>query len=367
MRKNIRRSLMVAAAASGIWALSTAGASAAELPVPSDAGSAVAGTTEKAAKAEKAEKAGEGGRGAVADTVRRATDTVKETTGTVEDVSREIRENLPSKGIPENGLPTNTLPIGDLPTGAADGVTGKLRGTDAAVPAVPADPAVPGVHDVSGHLPPRTLPALAVPGVPALPAAPGVPAVPAVPAGPSVPATGEPAGGLPAAPVRPEQLTAVLKSRPTEETVTTARNTVATVHPVIDNVSGLVPPARLVQLHARATAYQLATDAARTVDCALSTTAPFVESTYYRTEALGHGTAGDLGAFAHGVASDSAVYAHELVGTGVHGNVDRLVAHTATNVAVLITAPTKRDLTDPANVPADVPVGPVASQVPAGL
>lgn len=405
MRKNIRRSLMVAAAASGIWALSTAGASAAALPMPSGAGSAVGGTVEKA---------GEDGKGTVADTVRRATDTVKETTGTVENVTGEVREELPSKGIPENGLPTNTLPTntlptGGLPAGAADGVTGKLRGTDATgsvegakgaggqvfdrtghaskaikearkdvrsttdglpvAPGVPAVQALPGVPtgpvvpSASGVPALPTVPAL--PAVPAAPTAPPVPAVPTpgVPSVPSAPSAGELAGALPAAPLRPEQLTALLKGRHAEETVSNVRNTVATAHPVIDNVTGNVPAVRPVALHGRATGYQFAADAAKTVDCALSTTAPLAESTYYRTQALTQDPSGDLGTFAQAVAADSAVYAYELAGTGVHGNVDELAAHTVTNVGSLVTSPTERDLTDPANIPGL----PVASQVPAGL
>ncbi|QPP06927.1 hypothetical protein G4Z16_11630 [Streptomyces bathyalis] len=184
-----------------------------------------------------------------------------------------------------------------------------------------------------------------------------------VPAVPSAPSAGDLAGALPAAPLRPEQLTAVLEGRHAEETVGTVRNTVATAHPLIDNVTGNVTAVRPVALHARATGYQFAVDAARTVDCALSTTAPFVESTYYRTTALTQDASGDLGTFAEGVAADSAVYAHELAGTGVHGNVDKLAAHTVTNVGSLVTAPTKRDLTDPANIPGL----PVASQAPAGL
>ncbi|OEV07403.1 hypothetical protein AN218_29280, partial [Streptomyces nanshensis] len=135
MRKTIRRSLLVAAAASGVWALSTAGASAAELPVGSDAGSTAHGAVEHV---EKAGHAGESAAGTVRGTD--AGDTVRHLTGTVGDTLRGVQQKLPSKGIPENGLPTNTLPTGglstgDLPTeglpsGAQDRVAGTLHGTD---------------------------------------------------------------------------------------------------------------------------------------------------------------------------------------------------------------------------------------------
>jgi hypothetical protein len=246
MRKNIRRSLMVAAAASGIWALSTAGASAAELPVSS--GTGTTGTLDAVDDAvEEVEKTAHNADGTLVGTVGSAKETVRRAPGTVEDVVGGVTGKLPSKGIPENGLPTNTLPTGSLPTsdlptgplpsGAAHGVTGTLHGTDgpgalqeagaaaqhvsdhagqankavkearnglrSAPAGLPAEPTLPDLSAVPGevarHLPPHTLPAVSVPGAPVVPGLPepGVPAVPyaaevpSVPGVPSVPAAGE--------------------------------------------------------------------------------------------------------------------------------------------------------------------------------
>lgn len=242
MRKNIRRSLMVAAAASGVCALSTTGASAAELPAHSDASSTVDDAVEEA------DIAGDPGKGTVAETVRGAADTVQSANGTVEDVTRGVTGKLPSKGIPENGLPTNTLPTGGLPGGAA--------------------------------------------------------------------------GGVP--------------------------------------VEALPPAARGAGMQARPMAYQSATDVAVTADAATAATAdtaPFAERTYVRAQEFAHGAAGDdLGDFGGGVASDAVPYAHEL-GTGVHGNANELGRHAVTDVRILVTAPGKRDLSDPTNVPGQAPAG----------
>ncbi|OEV28486.1 hypothetical protein AN219_20520 [Streptomyces nanshensis] len=181
---------------------------------------------------------------------------------------------------------------------------------------------------------------------------------------PGTPSAGDLTGGLAVAGLRPERLTDELKAGHAQETAGKVRNTVATAHPVIDGVSGAVlpPVARGAALQVRALGYQVALDAAVTVDCASATTAPFAESTYHRTHVLAHDVTGHLGAFGAGVASDALPYAHEL-GTGVHGNADEMASHVVTDVRLLITAPAKRDLTDPANIPGP----PVASQVPAGL
>ena len=229
MRKNIRRSLIVAAAASGIWALGTSGANAAELPVSTDT---VTGTVEKADE------------GGLTDTVEEVTDTVRKTT---EGVTRGVTEKLPSKGIPENGLPTEhpaapTASPLTASSGAVDGAGSEVgKVTDRADQArdavkeaqdklgsagreLPAAPAtVPGVE--VPQLPPRTLPTVALP---ARARGPGVPHVPTVP---PAPATGDLVSGLAAAGVRPEKLICVLKGDHAQHVARQGPQVVATSEP----------------------------------------------------------------------------------------------------------------------------------------
>ncbi|HEV7627301.1 MAG TPA: hypothetical protein VGO89_12460, partial [Streptomyces sp.] len=282
MRKNIRRSFVVAAAASGIWALGTAGAGAAELPVSSDA---VTGTVEKTGKGDPADELGD------------ATRTVRKTTA---DVARCVTEKLPSKGIPENGLPTNTLPTGDLlkgdlPTdrvggavedaagrqGKVTGTTGyaakavkearkDIRSATRELPATTAVGAVPGIE--VPQVRPSSLPA------PALTAVPQVPHLPTVP---SAPATGDLVGGLAGASLRPEQLTGVLLADHAQRTLGRVRTAAATAQPFIDraNAAVLPPFAGELVVQVEVVADQGATDTAVTVDDAAATSAPFTEST----------------------------------------------------------------------------------------
>src|ERR1044072_3385860 len=81
MRKNVRRSILVAAAATGIWALGSAAASAAETPsVPStdSVASTVDGVTDKVT--DTTDK--------VTDTTGKVTDTVDGATGDAADTSK---------------------------------------------------------------------------------------------------------------------------------------------------------------------------------------------------------------------------------------------------------------------------------------
>lgn len=371
MRKNIRRSLIVAAAASGIWTLGTAAASAAELPVSADS---VTGTVEKADKGDPAGTAGE------------ATDTVGETT---EGVIGGVTGKLPSKGIPENGLPTNTLPTDNLSRtveGTVDGVRGQLPvdARDAAgtvgdakgkagkaldgtghadkagkalkdaerkagsatgnLPGAPALGDLPGV-DVA-PLPPRTLPA------------PALPAVPQVPGVPSAPGAGDLVSGLAGAGVRPELVTDRLKGDHAQQTVATVQAGVSTARPLIDRAGNTVLPAygSNLALHVQLVAGQAAADAAVTADAAASTSAPFAQSTVHRAHTLAEGAhtaggdvAGHVHAFGEGACDDAVPYAAEL-GAGAHGNVNGAVVHVVSGVQV-VEVPSTRDLTDIANVP----------------
>lgn len=354
MRKNIRRSLIVAAAASGIWALGTSGANAAELPVSTGT---VTGTVEKVHK------------GGLTDTIDEAKDTVRKTT---EGVTRGVTEKLPSKGIPENGLPTNTLPLDGLPTDRVDGAVegagsevGKVTdGTDRVGQAVKDAqdkvgsagrdlPAVPGVE--VPQLPPRTLPTVALPAVPE---------VPQVPTVPSAPATGDLVNGLAAAGLRPEKLVCVLKGDHAQQVVGTVRKAVSTAQPLIDRATGtVVPPfAGEIVVQVEVVADQAATDTAVTVDDAAATSAPVVESTAVRTHALAENVTGELRHFGDGVGEDAVPYAHDL-GAGLHRNVNGLAIHVISGVQV-ITVPSTGDLTDAANIPG-LPAVPQLPAVPA--
>ncbi|MCH6162152.1 hypothetical protein [Streptomyces marispadix] len=415
MRKNIRRSLMVAAAASGIWALSTAGASAAELPVST--GTGTTGTVDAVDDAvEEVERAAHNADGTAVGTVGSAKETVTRTPGTVEDVVSGVAGKLPTKGIPENGLPTNTLPTnglptgslpsGSLPSGAAHDVTGPLHGTDApgavegartavqhashhagqankavkearkdlrsATAGLPAEAALPDLSAVPGevtrHLPPHTLPAVSVPGAPVVPGLPepGVPAVPSatgvpsVPGVGSVPATGEIADGLAAAGLRTGRLTAALDGGNAQDTVGEVRRAVSTAHPILDGASGAVlpPVARGRALHVRPAAYQAATDVAVTADHASAATAPFAEAAYVRSQALAdEATGGEAGDVTRGVGdfgrgvASDAVPYAHTTGTGLHADAQETASHAVTNVTATVAAPPRQDLTDAANFP----------------
>ncbi|MFC4492697.1 hypothetical protein ACFPA8_00915 [Streptomyces ovatisporus] len=375
MHKNIRRSLMVAAAASGIWALGTTGANAAELPVSADT---VTGAVDEA------------GKGGLTSTLDGATDTVKKTTD-------GITGKLPSHGIPENGLPGNTLPtagvseavsdtLGSVTGGRVDGVTGKLPQAGAASDAVEsargaADKAVDesgratkaikeaqkGVRPVTAPLPGPVgnLPGAVVAQLPAhtLPAAPlpAVPGVPGVPALPSAPATGDLVNGLAAANFRPEPVTGVLKGDHAQQALGTVRTAASTAQPVVDGsgvVSVLPPHVGSVIVHVQPAVDQVATDVAVTVDDAAATSAPFAESTVGRTHTLVHEVHGAADDFGHGVAADAVPYAHATA-AGLHRNVDTTVADAASAVQIYV-VPSTRDLTDAANIPGL----PSASQLP---
>ncbi|MBR7678450.1 hypothetical protein KDA82_36890, partial [Streptomyces daliensis] len=88
MRKNIRRTVVLAAAASGIWALGAATASADELPVAPDAGSVT--DSLKGADADSA--------------TGTVTDTVDGLKGEVQDTTDSVTQKLPTKRVPETGL-----------------------------------------------------------------------------------------------------------------------------------------------------------------------------------------------------------------------------------------------------------------------
>ncbi|MFD4336069.1 hypothetical protein ACFWPP_02425 [Streptomyces anulatus] len=114
MHKNMRRSIAVAATATGMWALGTAAASADELPVSvplstPDLAAEVPDTTEAVeavtdTKVLKDAKSVDGITGA--DGVK---DTLTEAGGNAADAA-DVRDGLPSEGGPSDGLPSDRLP-----------------------------------------------------------------------------------------------------------------------------------------------------------------------------------------------------------------------------------------------------------------
>ncbi|SCK15820.1 hypothetical protein H181DRAFT_01072 [Streptomyces sp. WMMB 714] len=383
MHKNIRRSLMVAAAASGIWALGTTGANAAELPVPTDT---VTGAVDEAGKG-----------GGLTSTVDGAAGTLKKTT---EGVTEGVVGKLPTNGIPENGLPSNTLPtagvsealgdtLGAVTEGRTDGVTGGLPNAGAASGAVgtaqgaagkaldetgraskaikevqkgvrPATAPLPApaAHDLTdlavAELPARTLPAVDLPGAPRVPAL------------PSAPATGDLVNGLAAASVRPEPVTGALKGDHAQQALGTVRTVASAAQPVVSGsgvVSVLPEHVGSVIVHVQPAADQLASDVAVTVDDAAATSAPFAESTLGRTHCLVHEVDSAVLHFGHGVAADAVPYAHATA-AGLHRNVDTTVADAASAVQIYV-VPSTRDLTDAANIPGLPGVSQLPVNVPA--
>ncbi|GDY43469.1 hypothetical protein SANT12839_043510 [Streptomyces antimycoticus] len=124
MRNNLRRSILVAAAATGIWALGSAAANAAENPaVPTTDGvtSTVDGLT----------KTVDGVTGGVADTSK-VTDTAKKTVdgaaSTVDGVTAPVRDRVPgAANLPRVSDVTKTV------EGTTDGLTGDAAKPDKVV------------------------------------------------------------------------------------------------------------------------------------------------------------------------------------------------------------------------------------------
>src|ERR1044072_7425558 len=136
MRNNVRRSILVAAAATGIWALGSAAANAAEAPrVPStdSVTSTVGGVTERVTDTtdkvtDTTDK--------VTDTTGKVTDTVDGATGDVADTSKlndSAKKTVDGvtgsvddtvDGVAKGQLPDVSKTTRDVTGGALDGVTG---------------------------------------------------------------------------------------------------------------------------------------------------------------------------------------------------------------------------------------------------
>lgn len=322
MRSNIRRSLAVVTAASGIWALGAASASADTLPLNPEAGT-----------------------GVVTDTV----DTVK---GAAEGVTQK----LPTKSIPENGspvdavkgltegeLPTDQLPVGseagtDAVTGAVDSAKNTAKGlatnkaaklAKAQKPAKAAELAK--VQEVAQDLQGATQGGL-----------------------PQAPSAALLFDGIAGVGVTPSTVTDVLASGYAQRSVDTARATVAKAEPVVGKVTGRLPlPSAVERSAAKVSPFVggTASDAARVVDNAGATTAPYAEGVVTEAQALGHGVTSDVAGAGAALAATGVPFAHTL-GTGVAGDTQHLVANAADGVQQIGTVPGAGDLTDAANLPA---------------
>ncbi|MDC7337331.1 hypothetical protein PQR15_13475 [Streptomyces lydicus] len=246
MRSNIRRSIVVAAAATGLWALGSVAANAAELPVSSDLPSTgtVTGATQQLPT------------GDVAGT---ATKTVKKVAGTAQKTVGGVAGKATGAlgGVSTQNLPTGKLPqLGDA-TGAVDGAKKLLGGADLpktgqvqkAVDPKKAKKVTKAVKKAVKVAKGAGLGKLSdgtVPSVPSLPATPGVPAanlpggLPTLPKAPALPKAPGSAdnllAGLAGAGIRPEQLTQQ------------AQAALATARPVVDNAAAdaLPPVARRI-------------------------------------------------------------------------------------------------------------------------
>ncbi|AXK32939.1 hypothetical protein DVA86_10040 [Streptomyces armeniacus] len=362
MRKNIRRSLVVAAAASGVWLLGAATASADEQP-------AVPGT------------------GAVTDTVDGARNVTDQLPADAPDAQLPADAQLPSvpsaPSTPETpNLPTVPDTTSDLRS-EVDGLQDRLPRTevvdkvaDKPVKKVkPVKRATKAAKDVRKAVRQAVdggsvLPA--VPGLPAAPNAPTVPNAPAVPAHPSVPGT----DGLPAAPeapvvpsvpaapntadlitaiggagVRPDQVTTLVEGAGTGQLTGTVKTTLATAQPTVDRASeSLLPPlARRTVAKVLPVAEQAVADTEVATDNALATTTPFA-----------HGAVTDTAAFTQNITADTVPYAWTL-STGAAYDVRTLADNAVAGTQRVTVVPGAGELTNAASVPAL----PVAATLPA--
>ncbi|AJC56487.1 hypothetical protein GZL_03901 [Streptomyces sp. 769] len=373
MRSNIRRSIAVAATATGLWALGSVAANAAELPATPDlpAVGTVTGATQHLPT------------GAVTGTVQKAAGTA---TKTVRGAAGK------ATGVLGGGVSADKLPTGQLPQagGIVDGVRqlvggAGLPGANAgdvqkAVDGKQAKQAVKQLSKVAktadlgkaGKLVNGKLPALpklpAVPGVPAakLPGGlpkglPGVPALPKTPGLPKAPGSADNLlAGLAGAGLRPEQLTKQ------------AQGALATARPVVDRTAAdVLPPVAArtvakvlpVAQGAVGNVGALAGDAARRatpfVTVVDGRVQVFVQNVQGEAVPFAQGVAGQATVLAQGVGSDAVPFAQGLVTVVVTDGKGTATAAVAGARGLAPAVPANvADLTNAANIPA-VPALPV--------
>ncbi|MEU8824162.1 hypothetical protein [Streptomyces sp. NPDC048636] len=390
MRKNIRRSLLVAAAATGIWALGTAAASADELPaVPSTDSvtstvdgvgetakdtASTGGLTDTSGVTDTAKKTVGGAPSTVADTVKGglpATDGlpgVPDASGTVDGVTGGATADADADKVAKKAAKKADKAVQkakkatdlDLPTGEVPGVVPQIPalGSLPTVPDTSALPAAGSVPSVDGTVP-AELPA-------ELPATPKPPAVPG--------SADDLLGALGGAGVRPEQLTGK------------AQAAADTARPAVDGAaSDVLPPAAHRIVVKVVPVAQLAVgDAGVLAGDAVDHTTPYAG--YVTGSAQGHvlGTASNVVPFARDTAAGAVPVARSVVvttvpfardlatgtvpfaqglGTSVAADAQVTVGNAADGAKSLLPAvPT--DLTEAANIPA-LPVLPaVPADVP---
>ncbi|MYT33247.1 MULTISPECIES: hypothetical protein [unclassified Streptomyces] len=315
MRTNIRRSIAVAATATGLWALGSVAANAAELPATPDL--PAVGTVTGAA--------GHLPTGAVTGTVQKAAGTA---TATVNGLAGKATGALGGGGVSADKLPTGRLPqVGGVVDGVRKlvggaGLSGLNTGdVQKAVDTKQATKAVKQVTKAAGHaelgkagkLVNGKLPA--VPGVPAakLPGGlpkglPGVPALPKVPGLPKAPGSADNLlAGLAGAGLRPEQLTKQ------------AQGALATARPVVDRTAAdvLPPVAGRTVAKVLPVAQGAVGNAGALAGDAAGHATPFVTVVGGRVQVFAQGAQGQAVPFAQGVAGQATLLAQGVGGDAV--------------------------------------------------
>jgi hypothetical protein len=313
MRKNIRRSLVLAAAASGIWALGAASANAAELPTH-DTG-ALTNTVN-------------GSGGLLGNTLHGVTHTVGGVQHTVTKTTKTVGQT--SGGLTQGATGKLAGSAASKVTGTVSGVTGQLPATGSLGNAGQLGKAADlnnvtktAQHEVSGAT--KNLPVaskagnlnslrnatdltnhvLPAEGLPSLPQVPGLNVLgqlPHLPAVPAVPQVGHVASHVVSSTLRPGQLTSALPAGP-------AKQVVVRTLPV---------------------AQQAVSDAGATVDNATSTTTPFANLAVGQADFLVHNPSpSGVVSAGSGLAGGVAPFALKL-GAGVTAHVQTLAGHAVT-------------------------------------
>ncbi|MEU4893561.1 hypothetical protein AB0B12_13650 [Streptomyces sp. NPDC044780] len=397
MRNNLRRSILVAAAATGIWALGSAAANAAENPaVPSTDGvtSTVDGLTKTVTKTVDGATGGVAGTSKVTDTAKKTVDGVA---STVDGVTDPVKERVPGaanlprvsdvtktvedtadgltgdvakpgkvvkkahkavKGVEKTVKKTTDL---DLPTGEVPGVVPSLPGLGS-LPTLPDTSALPtdSLTDVQGL--PGELP-VELPATPKLPSAPG--------------SANDLLASLSGAGIRPEDLTGKVQA------------VIGTAKPVVDGVASdvLPPAAHRIVVKVVPVVQQTAGDAGALADGAVARTTPYAGVVTGSVQGFTLGTASNVVPAAQdtvdrlvpvvvSVPTTAVPFAQDLAGTTVPFAQDLAtgtVADAQTTVgnvkdgalSLLPALPT--DLTDVANIPALPALPADLPQVPAEL
>lgn len=323
MRKNIRRSLVVAAAASGVWLLGAATASADEQPAGPDTG-AVTDTLDGARKVTEE---------LPAEVQLPSTPSVPATPGSPSTPEKPSLPALPTVPGATGGIQNEVDGLRDgLPrTEVVDKVTDKP--VQKVKPVKTAAEAAKAAKKIRAAKKVRDAVQQSVDTGSVLPAVPGLPAT------------------LDRAGVRPGQVTTLPHGIETGQLTGTVKTTLGTVQPTVDGVSSaLLPPlVRRTVAQVPPVTDQALADTEAAAGNALATTTPFAR-----------GVVTGTGAFAQNVTADTLPYARTL-STGATYDVRTLAENAVAGTQRVTVVPGAGELTNAANVP----VLPVATTLPA--